>query len=152
MVNIALISGIIIIAIALITLVRVIKPLLEALIIIAVVMAGTVLVFHSVPIIGLPNFNIPISIGPNIMGANPGYDNTTDIAVFNAYTFNLGGFTATLNGKPVAILNNATSISAIKFGVLVLNSSASGTIKISGSTQLFGFNLGSMTAAYNYTG
>ncbi|MCL5009866.1 MAG: hypothetical protein M1433_02735 [Candidatus Parvarchaeota archaeon] len=151
MVDIGLIAGIIIIIVAIITLVRIIKPLFEALIIIAIVMAGTVLVFHSFPIVGIPNFGIPISIGPNIMGANPGTVNTTDIVIFNAYTFTLGGFTATLNGKPVAILNNATSIGAIKFGVLVINSSVHGLIKISGATQLFGFNLGSMAASYNYT-
>ncbi len=151
MVSAALVSGIIVIAVAIITLIRIIKPVLEALIIVIVVIAGTALIFHSVPAIGIPNFNIPISVGPNIVGADPGYSGTTDIVIFNAYTFSLGGFKATLNGKPVTILNDVSSIPAIKFGVLVLNSSAHGTIKISGSTQLFGFNLGSLTASYNYT-
>ncbi len=151
MVDVALIAGIIIIIVAIVTLIRIIKQLLEAAIIIVLVIVGAALIFHSSPIVGVPNFTLPISIGPNIVGANPGNANTTDVVIFNAYAFSVGAFTATLNGNSVAILDSGVSIGAVKFGVLVLNSSQSGEIKISGATQLFGFNLGSMSSSYNYT-
>jgi hypothetical protein len=151
MVDVSLIAGIIIIVVAVVTLIRIIKQLLEGVIIIVLVIVGAALIFHSSPIIGVPNFNIPISIGPNIVGVNSGSGNTTDVAIFNAYTFNIGGFTATLNGKSISVLNGGLSIPAARFGVIVLNSSASGEISVTGSTQIFGFNLGSLTSSYNYT-
>lgn len=152
MVDVSLIAGIIIVIVAVVTLIRIIKQLLEGVIIIVLVIVGAALIFHSSPVIGIPNFNIPITVGPNIVGVNAGSGNTTDVAVFNAYAFNIGGFTATLNGKRVSILNSALSIPAVKFGIIVLNSTGPGDISISASTQLFGFNLGSLSSSYNYTG
>ena len=152
MVDVALIVGIIIIAVAIITLVRVIKQLLEGVIIIVLVIVGAALIFHSAPVIGIPNFSVPISIGPNIVGANQGTGNTTAVVIFNAYALSIGNFQATLNGKEVAILNSGTAIPAVKFGVLILNSTQHGEVTISGSTQLFGFNLGTLSANYNFSG
>lgn len=152
MVDIALISGIVIIIVAVITLLRIMKQLLEAAIIIGLIFVGSALIFHSTPIVGIPHFNLPINPGPNIIGANQGNGNTTDLAIFNAYTFNIGGFAATLNGNPVAILNNGVAIKPAQIGVLVINTSQHGDIVLSSSTQIFGFNLWSLSAQYNYTG
>jgi hypothetical protein len=152
MVDLSLIVGIIIVAVAIITLIRIIKQLLEGIIIIVLVIVGAALIFHSAPVIGIPNFSVPISIGPNIVGADQGTGNTTAVILFNAYAFSIGGFQATLNGKAVAILNSGTSIPAVKFGVVILNSTQHGEITISGSTQLLGFNLGTLSANYNFSG
>ena len=151
MVDIPLILGIAIIIVAIVTLVRIIKQLVEGLVIIGLIFLGSALIFHSAPIIGIPHFNMPINPGPNIVGANAGNGNTTDVAIFNAYAMNLGDFSAKLNGKPVAILNDQEVISPAKIGILVLNASSSGSISLSGQSQLFGFNVGSLTARYNYT-
>ncbi|MCL4400811.1 MAG: hypothetical protein M1348_03325 [Candidatus Parvarchaeota archaeon] len=151
MVDIALIAGIIIIVVAIITLLRIMKQLVEAAIIIGLIFVGSALIFHSTPVIGIPHFNLPINAGPNIIGANAGNGNTTDIAVFNAYAVGIGGFTAEINGVPVAILNSQVSINPAQIGVLVLNSSQHGEITLGSSTQLFGFNLWGLSAQYNYT-
>lgn len=152
MVDVSLIAGIIIVIVAVITLIRVIKQLLEGAIIIVLIIVGAALIFHSAPVIGIPNFNIPIVIGPNIVGANAGSGNTTDVVIFNAYAFTVGDFKATVNGKPVTVLNDNFAIPAVKFGTIVLNSTGAGEIAISGDTQLFGFNLGSISSSYNYSG
>ena len=152
MVDIALISGIVIIIVAVITLLRIMKQLIEAAIIIGLIFVGSALIFHSAPVIGIPHFTLPINPGPNIIGANAGTGNTTDLAVFDAYTFNIGNFVATLNGRQVAILNSALSIKPAQIGIVIINASGAGDIVLSGATQLFGFNLGTLTARYNYTG
>ncbi len=151
MIDIEFTLGIIIIAIAVITLVRIIKPLLEGLIIIVVIIIGSALVFHSTPLVSLPNFNIPISAGPNVFSANQGVGNTTDLVVFNAYTFNIDSFSATINGKPVSVVNGNLMLQPLKFGVVVLNSTQKGNIQLTGKTNVFGFDLNSLTASYNYT-
>lgn len=151
MVDVALISGIIIIAVAVITLVRIIKPLLEGVAIIILIIIGSALIFHATPLVGLPNFHIPVSEGPNIMGVSAGVDNTTDLAVFNAYPISIGSFSASVGGKRASVLNSGLSIGGFKFGVVILNSTQHGTVVLNSSTQLFGFSLGSLSAEYNYT-
>ncbi len=151
MVDIAIIAGILIIIVAIITLLRIIKPVLEGLIIIGLIFAGSALIFHSAPVLGIPQFNLPVNVGPNIVGANQGQGNTTDVVIFNAYAFNLAGFTATVNGTPVSILDDSLSIAPARFGVVVINTTRHGEITLSGATQIFGFNLGSLSTSYNYT-
>lgn len=151
MIDVPLILGIVIIIVGIITLIRIIKPLLEGIIIVVIIVIGSLLVFHSAPTIGIPNVNMPVSVGLNIFSANPGVDNTTDLVVFNAYSFSLDSFTALLNNKTVAVLNKNLVLSPLKFGVLVLNSTAKGQITLKGMTNILGFNLGSISAVYNYT-
>ncbi len=151
MIDIETILGIVIIIVGVITLIRIIKPLFEGVVVIAVIIIGSALLFHSSPLSFIPNFSLPINVGPNIVGANQGTGNTTDVAVFNAYTFSIGSFSATLNGKPVSILNDNVLISPAKVGVLVLNSSESGRISLSGKSDLFGFEVGSVSTSFNYT-
>ena len=151
MVDIPSVLGVVIIIVGVITLIRIIKPLLEGIIIVVVIVIGSLLLFHSAPIIGLPNFHMPVSTGLNIFDAQPGNGNTTDVIVFNAYTFSLDSFTATLNNKSVRVLDKNLVIPPLKFGVLILNSTGKGVITLQGMTNILGFNLGSMTAEYNYT-
>ncbi|MEM3190726.1 MAG: hypothetical protein QW292_01175 [Candidatus Parvarchaeota archaeon] len=151
MVDVALISGIIIIAVAVITLIRIIKPLLEGIVVIVLVVIGSALIFHSAPLIGLPNFHIPISEGPNIVGVNAGVDNTTDIAVFNAYPIPIGSFSVSVGGKKAGVLNSALAIGGFKFGVVVINSTRHGTVVLNSSSQFLGFSLGGLSTQYNYT-
>ncbi|MCL5016842.1 MAG: hypothetical protein M1441_01730 [Candidatus Parvarchaeota archaeon] len=151
MISIPLILGIAIIIVAIITFIRIIKQVLEGAVIIILIVIGSFLIYHSVPIIGVPNFHIPISLGPNILGANPGVGNTTDIAVFNANALAIGSFSVTLNNKSVAVLNPSLSIPATKTGVLVLNSTAHGKIVLKAGTDVLGFTLATLSASYNYT-
>lgn len=151
MVDVALISGIIIIAVAVITLIRIIKPLLEGVVVIILIVIGSALIFHSTPLVGLPNFHIPISEGPNIVGVNGGMDNTTDIAIFNAYPIPIGSFSISIGGKKAGVLNSALTIGGFKFGVVVVNSTRHGTVVLNSSSRFLGFSVGSLSAEYNYT-
>ncbi|MBE5728201.1 hypothetical protein IHE50_02180 [Candidatus Parvarchaeota archaeon] len=85
------------------------------------------------------------------MGVSAGVDNTTDLAVFNAYPISIGSFSASVGGKRASVLNSGLSIGGFKFGVVILNSTQHGTVVLNSSTQLFGFSLGSLSAEYNYT-
>ena len=145
-----LIAGIIIIAVGIITLIRIIKPLLEGIIIIVVIIIGSALIFHTSPIIGLPNFHLPVNIGPNIMGVNPGVNRTLNIIVFNAYSFSINNFKVKINNESVRVLNNLT-IPPGKFGSLIVNYSKTGIIDLSASSDVFGFELGTVSTSYNYS-
>ncbi len=151
MIDVPLLLGIVIIIVGIITLIRIIKPLLEGLIIVIVIVIGSLLIFHSAPIIGIPSLNMPISVGLNIFSANSGINGTTNLVVFNAYTFSLSSFSASLNNKTVAVLNKNLVLPPLKFGVIILNTTDKGKIKLQGMTNILGFNLGSISATYNYT-
>ncbi len=151
MISIPLILGIAIIIVAVITFIRIIKQVLEGAVIIILIVIGSFLIYHSVPIIGVPNFHIPINLGPNILGVSPGIDNTTNIAIFNANAISINSFSITINNKSVAVLNPTMTIPATKFGVIVVNSTAQGRIVLKASSSVLGFKLSTLSATYNYT-
>ncbi len=151
MVNLELILGVIIIVIGVITLVRIIKPLFEGIIIIALIFIGSALIFHATPILGLPNFNLPVGLGPNIVGASAGTPGTTDLVLFNANAISITSFSVSVNNKSVSVLNGNMSIAAAKFGVIIINSTVHGMIRLKAYSNLFGFNLIASNSTYNYT-
>ncbi len=151
MISTEMILGIIIIVVGVVTLVRIIKPLFEGIIIIALIFIGSALLFHSTPVLGLPNFNLPVGIGPNIVGASAGTSGTTALIIFNANAISITHFTVNVNNKSVTVLNQNLSIPAAKFGVVIINSSSHGFIALKAYSNLFGFNLIASNTTYNYT-
>ncbi len=151
MVDIALISGIIIIAVAIITFIRILKPALEGVIVIILVFVGSALIFHSTPIIGLPGYSLPVNLGPNIVGVSTGIDNTSNIIIFNADLVSIDNFVVSLNNHSLTIMNNGTSIPPAKFGVVIVKGLKPGEIKLKAYSNLLGFNVLASNSTYNYT-
>ncbi len=152
MVDIALISGVIIIVIAIITFIRILKPALEGVVVIILIFVGSALIFHSTPILGLPGYSLPVNIGPNIVGVSAGINNTSDIIIFNANAVSISKFSASVNNHSLTILNNGTSIPAAKFGVVVVKGLKSGLIKLQAYSVVLGFPVSSSNSTYNYVG
>ncbi len=151
MIDIELILGIVIIAIAIITFIRILKPVAEGIIIIVLILIGSALIFHSTPIIGLPGFSLPVSIGPNIVGVSAGVNNTSNIIIFNADLVSIDKFTASENNQSLIILNSNTSVSPAKFGVITVKNLKHGEIKLKAYSNLLGFNVLASNSTYNYT-
>ncbi len=145
----AIISGIIIIIVAVVTLIRIIKPLLEGLVIIVLVILGSALIFHSSPLIGIPNTNLQVHVGLSILGVTPTPDGNI-VLLFNSYPFAITKFSAYVNNQSVAVINSGVSISP-GLGALLINSTQKGEIKIVGSISYYGLSLGTAPAFYNYT-
>ena len=152
MVDTELILGIVIVAVALITFIRILKPALEGIVVIILIFVGSALIFHSTPIIGLPGFSLPVNIGPNIVGVSAGINNTSDIIIFNADLVNINSFTASLDNRSLTILNNRTSIGPAKFGVITVSGLKPGEIRLKAYSNLLGFNVLASNSTYNYTG
>ncbi|MCL4399196.1 hypothetical protein M1293_01625 [Candidatus Parvarchaeota archaeon] len=150
-IDVALISGIIIIIVAVVTFLRILKPVLEGAIVIILIFIGSALIFHASPVIGLPHYGLPVNLGPNIVGVSPGIKNTTNVVVFNADPLSIGSFDININNKTVEILDPGLVIPPAKFGVIEINSSEHGEFILKASSQLFGFNLGTSSSSYNYT-
>lgn len=151
MVDIALISGIVIIIIAIITFIRILKPALEGVIVVVLIFVGSALIFHSAPIIGLPGFSLPVNFGPNIVGVSQGINNTSDLIIFNADLVSIDKFTASVNNHSLTILNNGTAIPPAKFGVVIVKGLKSGVIKLQAYSNLLGFDVLASNSTYNYT-
>ncbi|MCW1291537.1 MAG: hypothetical protein OH318_00520 [Candidatus Parvarchaeota archaeon] len=143
----SLISGIIIIVVALITLVRIIKPILEALIVVALVFIGSALIFHSYP--SIPGTNIP-TIGLNIIGISQVSSNESIIVLFNAYPLPISNISVYLNSNPVKVLSKDYSLSP-GFGAVLVGSNSPGRIEVKGTVNLYGIPLSSIPAYYNYS-
>jgi len=152
MVDVELILGIAIIAVAIITFIRILKPALEGIIIIILIFAGSALIFHSTPIIGLPGYSLPVNFGPNIVGVSAGVDNTSNIIVFNADLVSIDNFAASINNQSLTILNNGTAIAPAKFGVIIVKGLHKGEIHLKAYSNLFGINVLASNSTYNYTG
>ncbi|MCL4391200.1 MAG: hypothetical protein M1284_01700 [Candidatus Parvarchaeota archaeon] len=152
MVDVELILGIVIVAVAIITFIRILKPALEGVIIVILIFAGSALIFHSTPIIGLPGFSLPVNFGPNIVGVSTGIDNTSNIIIFNADLVTIDSFTASLNNHSLTIMNNGTVIGPAKFGVITVKGLKAGEIRLKAYSSLFGFNVLASNSTYNYTG
>ena len=146
-----MISGIIIIAVAIITFIRILKPALEGVIVIILVFVGSALIFHSTPIIGLPGYSLPVNLGPNIVGVSTGIDNTSNIIIFNADLVSIDNFVVSLNNHSLTIMNNGTSIPPAKFGVVIVKGLKPGEIKLKAYSNLLGFNVLASNSTYNYT-
>ena len=149
--DVALISGIIIIIVAVVTFLRILKPVLEGAIVIILIFVGSALIFHASPVIGLPHYGLPVNLGPNIVGVSPGIKNTTNIIVFNADPLSIGSFSVSIGNRTTKILDLGLSIPPAKFGVIEINSSLHGEFVLKASSQLFGFAVGTSSSTYNYT-
>ncbi len=152
MVDIALILGIVIILVGIVTFIRILKPALEGVVVIILIFVGSALIFHSTPIIGLPGYSLPVNIGPNIVGVSAGIDNTSNIIIFNADLVSIDSFTASVNNQSLAILNNGTAIAPAKFGVITVKDLHKGEIHLKAYSNLFGINVLASNSTYNYTG
>ncbi|MCL4373098.1 hypothetical protein M1384_03485 [Candidatus Parvarchaeota archaeon] len=152
MVDIALILGIVIIIVGIVTFIRILKPALEGVVVIILIFVGSALIFHSTPIIGLPGYSLPVNIGPNIVGVSAGIDNTSNIIIFNADLVSIDSFTASVNNQSLAILNNGTAIAPAKFGVITVKDLHKGEIHLKAYSNLFGINVLASNSTYNYTG